>query len=65
MYSCNKKIDRNIFTIEIISSEELGGFPMTGKNDIGLLKIYDENENVINEYWMTLLEDGMAKLEKI
>ena len=51
--------------VEIISSEDMGGFPMVGENDAGIMRLYDKEENVINEYWITVAEENTITLERI
>ena len=51
--------------VEIISSEDMGGLPMVGENDAGIMRLYDKEENVINEYWITVTEENTITLERI
>lgn len=30
--------------VEIISSEDMGGLPMVGENDAGIMRLYDKDE---------------------
>ena len=51
--------------VEIISSEEMGGYPMTGEHDAGIIRIMDKEENILDECWIVVSKNKTAKLARI
>lgn len=54
----------NGFLVKVLTADELGGFPMTGKNDAGIIEVYN-NEVMVDSAWITISKNGIARLERI
>lgn len=59
------------YLVVIRSSDEMGGFPITGKRDAAIIEIYDcgnvigESEELVDSAWLTISKNGIARLERI
>ena len=56
----------NGYTVTIKTADELGGFPITGESDIGIIEVYDFNksEDAIDTQWISIGKDGLVCLER-
>ena len=53
----------NGYTVTILTAEELGGFPITGENDAGLVRVELEDD-IVTEAWIVINDDGTIDLER-
>lgn len=61
----------NGYKVVVRSASEMGGFPITGKRDAGIIEVYSngslvgEEEELIDSAWITISKNGVARLERI
>ena len=55
----------NGYTVKILSADELGGYPMTGKSDMGIAEVYDRNDEIVDRAWITISKNGRLRFERV
>lgn len=53
----------NGYEVTILTAETLGGFPITGKSDAGLVMV-ELGDDIIAEAWIVINDDGTIDLER-
>lgn len=53
----------NGYEVTILTAETLGGFPVTGKSDAGLVMV-EHGDDIVAEAWIVINDDGTIDLER-
>jgi len=58
------------FRVVIRTADEMGGFPITGKQDAAIIEVYEsfkdrDDDYMVDEAWLTISKNGVARLERV
>lgn len=56
--------EANGYRVRVLTADELGGYPMTGKNDMGIIEVYNSNGQIMDTAWVAISRNGIARIER-
>ena len=52
------------YRVEIKTADELGGFPVCGKNDAAVIEIFDKDGKMVDSGWLVISKNGKMRIER-